>query len=684
MTPPNEAFATATHELVLPDFRAIDVARIVPDLTVRLAHNRAAIDALAAQPAPDFRSLMEALEKIEEATGREFQPISHLHNVRDEPALRDAYSEAIELLTEYGTFVGQHEALCAAVSRVHERADFAELPVASRKLVVDALRDFRLAGVDLPEPARKRFGDIATELSRLGTEFEQAVLDASEAWFLDLAEGDPRLEGLPESALAILSDAAVEAGTTGYRITLKAPSWLAVMTHAVHRGLRAEVYAAYQTRASDQGPHAGRFDNSDRLASILALRQESARLLGFATSAHESLATKMATSPDEVLTFLDELAIHARGQAERELDELRAFAKETLGLESLEPWDITFASERLKMARHDFSDEALKPYFPVEPVLDGLFRIVESLFDVRIRERNDIDTWHPDVRFFEVCRTDGPAFAAFYLDLFARTGKRGGAWMDVCTARARFDGHVQLPVAFLTCNAPPPTRALPSLLTHDDVITLFHEFGHGLHHMLTEVDWPSLAGIEGVEWDAVELPSQFLENFAWDRKVLGQLGRHWQTGEALPDDMIDRLLATRHFQAGLFLVRQIEFALFDFRLHLEYVPGFDVQALVRDVRAQVAVIHPPEWQRFAHAFTHIFGGGYAAGYYSYLWAEVLSADAFEAFAGTHTPWSTLGARFRGEVLAVGASRPAAASIEGFLGRRPDPKALLRAYGFKTN
>lgn len=684
MPPHTETIASDTHDLVLPDFRAIDVARIVPDLVDRLAHNRAAIDALAAQPDPDFASLMEALEKIDETTGRGFQPISHLHNVRDEPALRDAYGDAIELLTDYGTFVGQHAALCAAVARVRGRNDFADLPVASRKLVVDALRDFRLAGVDLPEPERKRFGEIATELSRLGTEFEQAVLDASEAWFLDLADGDPRLEGLPESALAILADAAAEAGTSGFRVTLKAPSWLAVMTHAVHRGLRAEVYAAYQTRASDQGPHAGRFDNTDRMASILALRQESARLLGFTTSAHESLATKMATSPEDVLHFLEELATHARGQAERDIDELRAFARETLGLQSLEPWDITFVSERLKMARHEFNDEALKPYFPVEPVLDGLFRIVESLFAISIRERSHIDTWHPDVRFFELCRPDGSAFAGFYLDLFARTGKRGGAWMDVCTSRARFDGRVQMPVAFLTCNAPPPTRSLPSLLTHDDVITLFHEFGHGLHHMLTEVDWPSLAGIEGVEWDAVELPSQFLENFAWDRQVLARLGRHWQTGESIPDTMIDRLLATRHFQAGLFLVRQIEFAMFDFRLHLEYTPGFDVQALVRDVRKQVAVIHPPEWQRFAHAFTHIFGGGYAAGYYSYLWAEVLSADAFEAFAGARTSWSTLGARFRDEVLAVGASRPAAASIRGFLGRNPDPKALLRAYGFGTD
>ncbi len=672
--------APLTLHWALPRFTDIAVDRIGDELGARLEANRAAIDTLAELQNPTFDSLLRPWEHLEEDTGRWFQPISHLHNVREQPDLREAYGEAIEELTEYGTWVGQHAGLCAAVKQVRADESFGQLDPSARKLVDDALRDFRLAGVDLPEADRDRYRVIATELSRLGTEFEQAVLDATEAWSLDLPEQDTRLAGLPESALAMFSDSAHEAGTDGYRISLKSPSYQAVMTFAEDRSLRETMYQAYQTRASDQGPQAGQFDNTDRMHNILALRQEAARLIGFTSSAHESLATKMAREPSEVLGFLNELATSVRPQAARELETLRTFAAESLGLTELSPWDIAFASERLKVARHQLSEEDLKPYFPVEPVLDGLFRLVERLFGVTIRERSGVDVWHSDVRFFELCDRDGIAFAGFYLDLFSRSGKRGGAWMDVCTGRAATPAGIQVPVAFLTCNAPPPTRTMPSLLTHDDVVTLFHEFGHGLHHMLTEVDLPSMAGIEGVEWDAVELPSQFLENFAWDPSVLRTLGRHWQTAEPLPEVLIERLLGTRHFQAGLFLVRQLEFAMFDFRLHLEYQSGMSVQSLVEDVRRSVAVLQPPPWQRFAHSFTHIFGGGYAAGYYSYLWAEVLSADAYERFTEAGAIDPALGERFRQEVLAVGSSRPAAVSIAAFLGRAPDPKALLRSYG----
>lgn len=671
---------TLTLQWHLPEFSRIDIARIVPDLEARLAHNRAHIDALSALSNPSFEALMGAWEDIEEQSGRWFQPISHLHNVRDQPELREAYGEAIERLTDYGTWVGQHAGLCAQVKALKASNEFATLNPAAQKLVDDALRDFRLSGVDLPPEQRDRYKAIANQLARLSTEFEQAVLDATEAWSLDLPDGDSRLSGLPASALAQFKDAAAQADVPGFRISLKSPSYLAVMTYADDRSLRETLYAAYQTRASDQGPNAGTYDNSARIHEIMQLRQEAAQLLGFATAAHESLASKMATSPKQVLGFLQALAEDARPQARRDLDELTEFARQHLGLDTLAPWDIAYVAEKLKQAKHQISDEDLKPYFPVDPVLTGMFALVERLFGIRIRERHGVDLWHSDVRFFELIGADGNAFAGFYLDLFARTGKRGGAWMDVCTSR-RMDGTlVQVPVAFLTCNAPPPTRELPSLLTHDDVVTLFHEFGHGLHHMLTEVGYPSLAGIEGVEWDAVELPSQFLENFAWDPKVLRELGRHWQSGELLPDDLIQKLLATRHDQAGMFLVRQLEFALFDFRLHLEYKTGFDVQALVQDIRSQVAVIQPPTWQRFAHSFTHIFSGGYSAGYYSYLWAEVLSADAFEQFRAAGGINPELGQRFREAVLAVGGSRPAAESVRAFLGREPDPKALLRSYG----
>lgn len=667
----------------LPVFSQIEIDRIVPELSTRLAANRARIEALSAGTDHRFATLMGSWEDLEEQTSRWFQPVSHLHNVRDQPALREAYAEAIENLTDYGTWVGQHAGLCAKVKALRQSAEFDELDQAARKLVEDALRDFRLSGVDLPEAERDRYKEIANQLARLGTEFEQAVLDATEAWHLDLADADPRLQGLPASALAQFKDAAEQAGSSGYRISLKSPSYLAVMTYADDRSLRETLYSAYQTRASDQGPHAGRFDNTARLHEIMRLRQEAAQLLGFASAAHESLASKMATSPDQVLGFLNALAQDARPQALRDLDELRLFAERELGLNVLLPWDIAYVSEKLKQQKHQLSDEDLKPYFPVDPVLQGMFALVERLFGIQLRERQGLDLWHPDVRFFEVLDASGIAFAGFYLDLFARTGKRGGAWMDVCTSRRQDGSAVQVPVAFLTCNAPPPTREMPSLLTHDDVVTLFHEFGHGLHHMLTEVGYPSLAGIEGVEWDAVELPSQFLENFAWEPSVLRALGRHWQTGEVLPDALIQRLLATRHDQAGMFLVRQLEFALFDFRLHLEYRPGLDLQALISEIRAQVAVVQPPAWQRFAHSFTHIFSGGYAAGYYSYLWAEVLSADAFEQFRKAGGVDPGLGARFRDAVLAKGGSRPAAESVHAFLGRDPDPKALLRSYGIST-
>jgi oligopeptidase A len=461
----------------------------------------------------------------------------------------------------------------------------------------------------------------------------------------------------------------------------------AVLTYADKRDLRERVYWAYQTRASDQGPDAGKYDNSARIEQIMALRHEAAQLLGFANAAEESLATKMAGSPTEVMEFLHDLAQRARPVAQRELATLREFAQKELGLDNLEPWDVGYASEKLRQREYALDEEQLKPYFPLPAVIDGLWAITHKLYGITLAPRDGVDVWHPDVRYFDVKDADGKVFAGAYVDLYARSGKRGGAWMDVC--RARFDDgeSKQLPVAFLTCNFAPPTEGKPALLTHDDVLTLFHEFGHGLHHLLTEIALPSIGGIDGVEWDAVELPSQFMENFGWNREELDLFARHWQTGEKLPDELFQRMLAARHFHAGLFLVRQLEFALFDFTLHLGYDPaqGARTLAVLEDVRKQVAVLHPPAWQRFPHGFSHIFAGGYAAGYYSYLWAELLSADAFGAFEDAAKDGGSVidpvtGARFRREFLAVGASRPALESFVAFRGRKPEPDALLRSYG----
>ena len=665
----------------LPDFPAIRPEHVNPAIDALLAEFRAAVDRLTADPAArDFERLMAPLERLEERLGRAFAPVSHLHGVKDSPELREAYSTAIEKLTEHSTELGQNRALYEAVEALSKTAGFAALDRPRRTLVEDSLRGFRLSGVALKGEARERFRSIQTELSRLSTEFEEAVLDATDAWSRPLAAHE--LAGLPDSARGMLRSAAQAKGQDSHLATLKGPVVQAILTYADDRALREAVYSAYQTRASDQGPDAGRFDNGARIGQILALRHEAAQLLGYPSAAHVSLADKMAGSPERVIGFLHELARKARPVAERELSELRGFAQSRLGLAHLEPWDIAYASEKLRVEQFDFSEEDLKPYFPLPAVLDGLFAIAGRVFGVRFAERAGVPVWHPEVRYYDVLDADGSVRAGFYVDHYAREGKRGGAWMDVC--RARFsDGDARHhPVAFLTCNFAPPSDGRPALLTHDDVLTLFHEFGHGLHHMLTEIDWPSVGGISGVEWDAVELPSQFMENFGWQRETLDLFARHWQSGEPLPVDLHQKMLAARHFHAGLFLVRQLEFALYDFRLHLEYDParGPRTLELLDEVRREVAVIHPPSWQRFPHSFGHIFAGGYAAGYYSYLWAEVLSADAFDAFERAGLFDDETGQRFRREILAVGGSRPALESFVAFRGREPEPEALLRSYG----
>ncbi|MET0935548.1 MAG: M3 family metallopeptidase [Luteibacter sp.] len=677
---------TTTNPLLdpngLPAFSAIRPEHVEPAIDSLIAEQRAAIERIAAADAVrDFDHVMLAQERLDQVLSRAWSPVSHLHSVADSEALRKVHGAAEEKLTDHGIEVGQNRDLYAAVQAVADRGDFAGLPAAARAAVDHALRDFRLSGVALEEPARTRFREIGVELSKLTTEFSNAVLDASEAWHKHITD-ERDLAGIPASGRAVLREYAREENLDGFLVTLKQPSVQAVLTYAENRDLREAVYYAYQTRASDQGPDKGKFDNSERIEKIVALRHEAAQLLGFANAAEESLATKMATSPEVVLAFLRDLAARARPVARKELDELRRFATDELKIDNLEPWDVGFAAERLRVQRYALDEEQIKPYFPASAAIDGLFAVVERLYGVRFAPRDDVDTWHKDVRYYDVMNADGTVFAGAYLDLYARSGKRGGAWMDVCEARFRDGDHLQLPIAFLTCNFPPPTDGAPALLTHDDVLTLFHEFGHGLHHMLTEVDIPSVGGIDGVEWDAVELPSQFMENFAWDREALRLFAKHYQTGEPLPDDLYQRMLDARHFHAGLFLVRQLEFALFDFRLHLEYDParGARPMDVLEQVRHEVAVMHPPAWQRFPHAFTHIFAGGYSAGYYSYLWAEVLSADAFEPFEEAGVLDRATGERFRREILAVGATRPALDSFRAFRGREPQPDALLKSYG----
>ena len=671
----------------LPAFSHIRPEHVAPTIEAILADYRAGIDALTAPgAAQDFASVMLTQERLEQRLARAWAPVSHLHSVADSEALRKVYGPAEEALTEHAIELGQNRALYAAVQALADAPAFAQLPRPERALVEHALRDFKLSGVALEEPARSRYREIGVELSRLSTEFSNAVLDASEAWHEHVTD-ERDLAGIPESGRAVLRQYAEDQDLDGYLVTLKQPSVQAVLTYADNRGLRERVYWAYQTRASDQGPNAGKFDNSERIEKIMALRHEAAQLLGFANAAEESLATKMAGSPAEVLEFLRDLAARAKPVAQRELATLREYASAELKLNNLESWDVGYASEKLRQQQYALDEEQLKPYFPLPAVIDGLFGLTNKLYGITLAPRDDVDVWHPDVRYYDVRDADGRVFAGAYVDLYARNGKRGGAWMDVC--RARFDdgAQLQLPVAFLTCNFAPPTEGKPALLTHDDVLTLFHEFGHGLHHLLTEIALPSIGGIDGVEWDAVELPSQFMENFGWNREALDLFARHVDTGERLPDELFQRMLAARHFHAGLFLVRQLEFALFDFLLHMEYDPAEGARTLtvLEEVRKQVAVLHPPAWQRFPHGFSHIFAGGYAAGYYSYLWAELLSADAFGEFeehageAGSVIDRAT-GDRFRREFLAVGASRPALESFVAFRGRKPQPEALLRSHG----
>lgn len=659
----------------LPAFSRIRPSHIEPAIRAVLTESRARVEEIlaAAQP-PRWDNLVMPLEALDHRLARAWAPVGHLNAVQNTEALRKAYNACLPLLSDYSSELGQHEGLFRAFERVlAEQGD--ELQPGQRKILEDALRDFRLAGVALAPEPRQRFRAIMQELSTLGAKFEENVLDATQAWRLHLTD-EARLAGLPEGARERAAAAARTRGLEGWVLTLDFPCYLAVMSHATDRELRREMYEAWVTRASDQGPSAGKYDNGPVMADILRLRQEAARILGFANYAELSLETKMAASVTEVRGFLEDLARRSRAAAERELDAVRDFAGE-----ALEAWDIAFWSERLREHDYQVSDEELRPYFPAERVMAGLFDTAARLFGIRIVPGGEVETWHPDVEFFRIENGDGTLLGHLYTDIYAREQKRGGAWMDECVGRARFGAEVSLPVAFLVCNFMPPVGERPGLLSHDDVVTLFHEFGHCLHHLLTKVEWPSAAGINGVEWDAVELPSQFLENFAWHPEVIERLSGHYRSGATLPRELLERLIASRNFQSAMQMLRQVEFALFDIRLHAR--EAADAAAVIEEldaVRREVAVVSYPDFNRFAHGFSHIFGGGYAAGYYSYKWAEVLSADAFSLFEERGVLDAETGRRFRECILEVGGSVDPMDAFIAFRGRPPEPGALLRLAG----
>lgn len=669
-----------THEL--PCFSRIRPSHVLPAIQSILAENRATIRQLVERGAPlTWANLVEPLDDLDDRLERAWSPVRHLNAVMNSEELREAYNNSLPLLSEYATEMGQNEALYEAFLAIRTGVEYARLDTAQRKIIDNALRDFRLSGVALPSEQKSRFREIAQTLSRLGSRFSDNVLDATHAWNRHV-EDEELLAGIPETARAVARQKAEGQGKSGWTFGLDFPSYIAVMTYADDCALRREFYEAYVTRASERGPHAGRWDNGEVMEQILALRHEEARLLGFANYAELSLATKMAESPEEVSRFLLDLADRALPVAKCDLMELQAFARERYGLEDLEVWDLAYYSEKLRQHRYAFSEEEVRAYFPADRVVAGMFQVVERLYGLQVAERRGVDVWHPEVRYFEIRDRDGELRGGFFLDLYARPNKRSGAWMDECVTRRRVGDRIQHPVAYLTCNFTPSTGSDPVLLRHEEVVTLFHEFGHGLHHLLTRVDYLGVSGIRGVEWDAVELPSQFMENFCWEQQALAWISGHHRTGQPLPDELLAKMLAARNFQAGMQTLRQIEFALFDLWIHLHYDPakGGRIHETLDSVRRRVAVVQPPEFNRFPHSFQHIFGGGYAAGYYSYKWAEVLASDAFALFEERGIFDPETGHSFLTNILEQGGRRTAMESFIAFRGREPSIEALLRHSG----
>jgi len=666
----------------LPDFNSIRAEHIEPAIDQLLKENREQIQALLhTDRERTWDNTIQPLEELEDRLNRTWSAVSHLHAVADNEELRKAYNACLPKLSDYSTDLGQNRELYEAYKTVGESDEYARLSVAQQRIIDHALRDFRLSGIDLNEKDKNRYREIQQSLSKLQTRFEENLLDATHGW-KNHVTNETLLAGLPESVLALAKQSAGREKLDGWLFTLDFPSYMPVMQYADNRDLREEMYRAYITRASELGSNPAQWDNSKIMEEIIDLRQQLARLLGYPSYAHYSLAKKMASDPEEVITFLTDLTDRSRPVAKRDLEELEQFARKEHGIEKLNAWDIAYYSEKLRKHKFNLSQEELRQYFPVPQVIGGLFAVVNRLYGLTISPRNNIATWHEDVRFYDIHDEENTLRGSFYLDLYARKNKRGGAWMDECVVRKKTATGVQTPVAYLTCNFTPPVGNDPSLLTHDEVTTLFHEFGHGLHHMLTRVDYPGVAGINGVPWDAVELPSQFMENWCWEREPLDLIGRHYKTGETIGESLFERLITSRTFQSGMQMVRQLEFALFDFRLHLEYETATAdvIQAIIDQVREQVAVVHPPAFNRFQHSFAHIFAGDYAAGYYSYKWAEVLSADAFSRFEETGIFNKQTGREFLHLILEQGGARDPMDLFVEFRGRKPSIEPLLRHSG----
>ena len=687
----------------LPRFADIRTEHITPAIAQLLNENRALVDRVREESTfPTWDNFVQPMTDANERLARAWGQVSHLNAVVNNPELREAYNANLPLVTQYYAELAQDQALFEKFKQLGDGKEFESLSSTRKKIIENELRDFRLGGAELPQEKKARFLQVQEELSALASKFNDNLLDATNNFVLHVENPDD-VSGIPNDTLTMAKGLAEREGVVGWIFTLHAPSYMPIMQYANSRALREKMYRAYATRASEIPPPGpvkdgtADLDNAPLIGKILELRQEESRMLGFDCYAEVSLATKMASTPQQVLDFLGELATKARPYAERDLAELRQFATDKLQLDKLEAWDLAYASEKLRAERYAFSEQEVKQYLPETSVLPGMFKLVENLYGIAIAPANegDIQLWHPDVKLFNITGGGRELIGRFYLDLYARPGKRGGGWMDDAISRRRVgagepsEQGIQAPVAYLNCNFSGPVaadgQARPALFTHDEVITLFHEFGHGLHHLLTQVEDLGVSGIHGVEWDAVELPSQFMENFCWEWDVLGNMTKHVDAGEPLPRMLFDKMLSAKNFQSGLQMLRQIEFALFDIRLHYDFDPsrGKTAQQLLDEIREQVAVIIPPEFNRFPNSFSHIFGGGYAAGYYSYKWAEVLSADAYSLFEESHTGEvinADTGARFRNEILAVGGSRSALESFIAFRGREPTIDALLRHNG----
>ncbi len=663
----------------LPRFNEVKPELVSPAIEALLQENRALIERLLSEDsAPSWGGFVGPMEDANERLSRSWGQVSHLNAVVNSPELREVYNENLPKITQYYAELSQNQRLYEKFKQIKASREYMVLTPAQKKIVENELRDFRLGGAELADDQKERFMQIQEELSQLSSKFEENLLDTTNAYAL-IMDDKAELAGLPNDALEAAQEAAASDNQSGWKFTLHGPSYMPVMQYAENRELREILYRAYVTRASEFGNPD--WDNTELINKILKLRQEAAHMLGFANYAEISLAAKMAETPKQVLDFLNDLGKKAKPYAERDLQELQKFAREELHMEKLAAWDIGFASEKLRLKQYAFSDQEVKQYFPESVVMPGMFKVVETIYGLSINPSN-APLWHPDVKFFEITDKTGQLVGQFYVDLYARVNKRGGAWMDDVITRRRKTKGIQTPVAYLNCNFSAPVGGRPALFTHDEVITLFHEFGHGLHHLLTQVEDLGVSGINGVEWDAVELPSQFMENFCWEWNVLKHMTKHVETGEPLPRELFDKMLAAKNFQSGLQTMRQIEFSLFDMHMHYDYIPGASksVLDLINEIRQQVAVIIPPEFNRFPNNFSHIFAGGYAAGYYSYKWAEVLSADAYSLFEENGVLSEEVGHRFWSEILGVGGSRSALESFVAFMGREPSIDALLRHNG----